>query len=89
MKPSKAGEPETKHEKAIELWFKMRKFQFKRDDTKEQNNHASELLASLTTSSSELLGPQSLTPKAYTSSDVLRAEIFLAMNHISRLGNCT
>lgn len=41
----------------------------------------------LATSSSELLIPQSLTPKAtiilYTSSDVLRADIFLAMKCVS------
>ena len=29
MKPSKAGEPKTKHEKAYDLWFKMKKLEFK------------------------------------------------------------
>ena len=86
MKANKTDEPKARHEKAFELWFKMRKFQFKRDNTKEKKT-GSRPLTSLTTSSSELSIPQPLTPKAtillYTSSDVLRAKIFLAMKCVS------
>ena len=81
MKHNKEGVPKTKHEKSVELWTNMKKFTFNK------SSGTNELQKSLSsppgTSATAAAATESGGKIMYSTNDVIRAEILLAMKCVT------